>query len=197
MYAAYLLAGLGITHHKVAETEVVDDGFAEVDGKFFGVFVNECAPHLYDIVGILGLGALDDQGQIGVARPQLAGQFYAGFGVLDAFAHERNVADDAEDVFGILVVDFESFLVVACEHYLGTSAHTQHALVLVECFGREETRLRENEFVDYREHRAVESHRVLDDDDELHAHIVNVIVGIEFVLEQLDDGEQQVDVAKP
>ena len=67
--AAYLLAGLGVAHHKVAETELIDYGLAEIHREFLGVLVNERASHRPDIVDVLRFGAFDYEGQIGVTAP--------------------------------------------------------------------------------------------------------------------------------
>ena len=42
-------------------------------------------------------------------------------------------------MFGILVIQLQGLLIVACQHHFGTSAHAQHALMLVESLGGEKT----------------------------------------------------------
>ena len=100
-------------------------------------------------------------------------------------------------MLGISLVYLHGLLIVAGQHHLGAPAHTQHTLVLVEGLGREEARLGEDELIDNRQYRRVEAHRVLDKEYHLHAHAVDVVLGVELVLEQLDYGQQQVDVAEP
>ena len=62
-----LFAGFGIADHEVAEAEVVDDGLAEVYGKFFWVLVDERAAELDYVMGVFVFGTFDDHRQVGGA----------------------------------------------------------------------------------------------------------------------------------
>ncbi len=190
-------AAFGVADDEVAESEVVDDGFSEVDGEFLGVLVDEGASELADVVGVLGLGAFDDEGEVGVAFAEFAGEADACLGVFAAFAHEGDVADDSEDVVAVAVIEGEGFLIVAGEHDFGAPSHAEHLFVFVEGFGGEFARLFEDEFVDDGEHRGVESDGVFDEEDHLDPDAVDVVVGVHLVLEELDDGQEEVDVAQP
>ena len=96
----------------------------------------------------------------------------------------------------VAVEELDGLLVVTGEHYLGSAAHSQTLLVLVEGLGREDQRLLEQELVDRRQYRRVEPHRVFDQQEHLHADFVDV-VGVFLVFDKLDNGQQQVHVAEP
>ena len=196
-YAENLLAAFRIADYEVAEAEIVDDGFAEVDGEFLRVLVDESATDFDDVVGVFNLGAFDDERQIGVTLTKLACEPYASLRVLDALAHEGHVAYYTEDMVTVAVVEFKRLLIIAGKHHFWTSAHAQHLLMLVERLGRELARLLEYEFVDNRQNRRIESHRVLDEKYHLDTYAVNIVVGVHLVLEKFYYCEEQVDVAEP
>ncbi len=139
MDAAYLLACLRIAHHKIPETELVDDSLAEVHRKFLGVLVDKRATHLPDIIGILWLRAFDNERKIRIAPTQLPCQTYAGFRVLGTLALERYVTYHTEYVFGVSFIELQSLFIITCKHHFGTPAHTEHALMLVKSLGGEQT----------------------------------------------------------
>jgi len=190
------LEGRRVAYDEISESEVVHDGVSQVDRQLLGVLVDEYAAERPDGLGVGYLGGLDDDGQIRVALAEICAEPQAGLLVLDALAGERHVADDAEHLAAELLVQFHGFLVSTGEHHLGASAHTQHLLMLVEGLGGEEARLLEEELIDVRKDRRIEADGVLDHEDALHAHVADV-VGIELVLKELDDGQQQVEIAEP
>ena len=112
---------------------------------------------------------------------------YSGKAVLGAVAAEGYVADDAQRMAAVFLVQGHGLLVVASKHHLGTPAHTQHLLVLVERLGGKGHGLFQQKFVDMRQHRRVKSYRVLHQQYHLHAYVVDVVLGVHLVFQQLDD----------
>ena len=109
-------------------------------------------------MGILYFRRLYYHREIRVTFSEFAGEFYARLRIFHSFVLERNVAYNPENVLAVFVVKRHSLLVVAGKHHFRTSAHTEHLFMLVERLGRKLARLLEQEFVDQRKHRRIESH---------------------------------------
>ncbi len=193
----YFAARVGVADYEVAKAEVVHYGLPEIDGQLFAVFVEESAAELGHAFAVFRVARLDDDGQVGVAVAQIARQAQTRVLVLDAAALERHIADYAQYMLAVVVVEPPGLLVVARQHHLWPSAHAQHGLVGVERLGGEPLRLAQDELIERGQNRGVEAHRVLNEQNHLYAHAHNVVLGIQLVLEQLDDGHQQVDIAQP
>ena len=69
--------------------------------------------------------------------------------------------------------------------------------MLVQRLGGEVAALLQKEFIESGQNRRVESHRILNKHNQLHTHIVHIVLHIHEVLKQLDDCHQKVDVAQP
>ena len=117
--------------------------------------------------------------------------------VLHASEREAHVADDAEHVVGILLVQRHRLLIVAGEHHLWTSAHTQRGGMAVERLRGEALALGENVVVEIGKNGAVEADAVLHEQNHLHATLLDVVLEVHLVLDELDDGENEVGVAQP
>ncbi len=98
-------------------------------------------------------------------------------------------------MLAILLVECHSLLIVSREHHLGATAHAQHSLMSIERLGREAARLIEDEAVERGKHRRIEAHGVFYHEDELHAHAIHVVGSVHLVLDEFDDGHQQVHIA--
>ena len=95
------------------------------------------------------------------------------------------------------VVERGGFLVGARQSDLRTTAHAQGAPVLVEGFGGKLLTLLQDELIKLGQDGGVEPNVVFDENDELHSTLFYVVIEVHFVLEQLDDGEEQIGVAQP
>ena len=197
VYGHDLLARGGVAEDEVAKAEVVHHRLAQVDGQRLGVLVEEGAVQLAGLLAVFAVARLDDDGQVGVVLLYPPGQLQAGMHVLAPVVLEGDIAYHPQHVVVKLLVEPHGFLVVARQHHLGAPSHAQHGLVPVECLGRERLRLPQDELVERGQYRRVEAHRVLDEQYHLYAHLRDVVLGVHLVLDELDDGHQQVDVAQP
>ena len=197
MNAHNLLAGGGVDDYEVAEAEVLHYGVAQVHWQLFAVFVEECAVKLLHVGGVLHIARLDDDGQIGILAPQVSRQLQACLLVFDTVAGKRHVANHAQNVVAVFVVECHRLTIVSGKHHLRTATHTHHGFVGVERLGGEALRLPQNEIIERGEYRRIEAHRVLHQQYHLNAHLRNIVVGIHFVFNQFDDCHQQVHVAQP
>ena len=148
-------------------------------------------------VTVRRLRRLHDKRHVRVAGTYLAQQTGACLRVFLSLAGERGVGDDPEDVVLVLLVEAHCLLVGACQHDFRTSAHTQRPLVAVECLGGELLALLQHEAVEVGQHGRVEADGVLHHENHLYSDLLDVVRQVHLVLDELDDGEQQVGVAQP
>ena len=195
-YTHYLVAGLGVSDDEVAEAEVRHNCLTKVHWQLLGVLIQEYPADTRHLYSIRRLRRLYNQRQVWVALAQIARQAQSGMLVLHALALERHIADHTEHIVAIALIQRYRLLIISRKHHLGTPAHTQHLLVLIERLGREFARLGQQKAINMWQYRRIEAHRVLHDHYHLHTDISN-IGGIQPILEQLDDCQQQIHVTKP
>ena len=189
--------GRGVAEDEVAEAEVHLDGIAQIDVHLLRIFVDEVRSINRRAVHVLRLGRLEDERQEGVARTEFGQKFYtrsridlSGFGI-------ARVGDDTEHLLGVVLVEGKGLLVVARQHNLRSAAHAQGALVAVEGFSGKILALLEHKLVEFRQHGGVEADAVLHEENHLHTAFLDVVIEIHFVLNEFDDGEEEVGVAQP
>ena len=146
---------------------------------------------------VLRLRALHDERQEGRPLMDDAQKLQTRLRVLHATERKAHVADDAQHVVGILIVKRQRLLIVACEHHLWTSAHTQRGGMTVERLRGEALALCEDVVVEIGKNRTVEADAVLHEQYHLHATLQYVVLEVHLVLYELDDGENEVGVAEP
>ena len=110
---------------------------------------------------------------------------------------KSDVRDDTQQVVFVALVDPHGVLVVGCQQDLRTGTLTQNLLLLVVGIFQELTILQQHKFVDRGQVGRVVADRVLDQQNRLHATLQNILVGIHSVLDELDDGDDQVGIAVP
>ena len=179
---------------------------AQVDVHLLRVLVDEVEALGLGPLGVHRLAAGEDQGHVLVAPANLPQQLQAGLGV--AFLHvaqaangrlqgEAGVADDAQRVLVILLVEGHGLLVAGGEHHLGAAALALGGGMGVKGLGGEVFRLQEDVVIEIGQHGGVEADVVLDQQNHLHAGLLHVVVDVHLVLDELDDGEDEVGVAEP
>ena len=127
-----------------------------------------------------------------------AKEFHPRVGILRIVAFGVScIGDDPEHVFLVLFIEFHGLFVGACQHNLRPSAHAQCALVPVERLGGEIETLLQHELVEFRQDRGVETYAVFHKQYHLHTHFLHVVFQVHLVLDELDDGQQQVGVPQP
>ena len=97
----------------------------------------------------------------------------------------------------ILLVECHRLLVVSGQHHLGTATFALGGSVRVQGLGRETLRLREDIVIEVRQHRGVEADVILNEQNHLHAGLADIVVDVHLVLQQFDDGHDEVGVAEP
>ena len=188
---------VGVVDDEVAEAEVLHDLRLQVLRVAFGAFRDERCAQLPGIAFVLHLARLQDERYMAVDASQLTAQTVARQRVLFPFARETHVRNHAQDVVGVRVEDVHRLFVGACQHNLGAAPHAQHLQVVVEGLLREFAALFEHHTVQVGQGGGVEADGVFHQQDGLHAHRGQVVGGVQLVLNQFDDGQQQFRVAEP
>ena len=184
---------------------------AQVDAHLLRIFIDEMEPFSLGLLTVLTLRTFHDERHKLVARTNGPQQFQSSLGILlnarQAFAGTRravgglhgeaHIADDAEHVVVELFVDGPCLLVAACQHHFWSAAHTHCCRVRVQGLSGEVLTLDEQVVIEVREDGRIEADAVLDEEDELYARLLNVVLEVHAVLDELDDGEDEVGVAEP
>ena len=83
------------------------------------------------------------------------------------------------------------------QYNLRSPAHAQGTLVLVQGFRCKFLALFQHELVQVRQHRRIEADGVFHQQDHLYPHLLHIVLQVHLVLNQLDDGHQQVRIPQP
>ena len=110
---------------------------------------------------------------------------------------EAGVADDAQRVLVVLLVNLHRLLVVRGQHHLRTATLALGGGVGVQRLGREALRLCQYVIIEVWQYGGVEAYVVLDEQNHLHTGLAYVVLNVHLVLQQFDDGHDEVRVAKP
>ena len=179
---------------------------AQVDVHLLRVLVDKAEPLSLGFLLVRYLGALQDERHVLVTAADLTQQFQTGLGVtllhmtepsLMSMHREAGVADDTQHIVVVPLIPLHRLLIVGGQHHLGAAALTLGGGMGIERLGREILRLRQNVVVEIGQHRGVEADVVLDEQNHLHTGLMDVVLNVHAVLQQLDDGEDEVGVAQP
>lgn len=150
----------------------------------------------------LGLRRLQQDGHQRVVGLDAAAEVdarvaFLALGRVVAVQHEPNVGDHAQNVLLVTVVEFHGLLVIGGQRDFRPGTLAQNLLLLVEGILEEFCVLQQDQLVELGQVGRVETYRVLDEQDGLHAAVGDVLLGVHFILDQLDDGHDQVGIAVP
>ena len=111
--------------------------------------------------------------------------------------HEPHIGDYAQQVTLVTLVNHHRLFVIGRQQDFGTPALAQHLLLLVERLFEKLSALLQHQLINCGQVGRVITDRIFDQQDRLHAHPENIVVGVHPVLDQLDDRQDQVGVAVP
>ena len=195
--AQYFLARLRVADNEIAKSELVHNDLAQVLRVSLRVFMDKRHAEPFGIVGVASLARFENEGQVRVALLYHFGQGIARERVFLSVSHKTHVGNDAEEVVAVVFEHLGSLFERACQHNFGAAAHTQRLEVLVEGFFRELAALFQHDAIEVGQGGGIKSHGVLHEQNALHAHFGEVVVGVPFVLDEFDDGQQEFRVAEP
>ena len=196
----------GVTEDKVTKAHVLLHQMVQVYIHLRGVLIDEVEALGLGLLTVGRLLRIEDEGYIFIAPANLTQQLQACLGI--PFFHmaqpsggdlhrEAGVADDAEGILVILLIDLHRLLIVRGQHHLRPASFALGGSMGVEGLGRKTLRLGKDIVIEVRQHGGVETDVVLHEQDHLHTGLTDVVVDVHLVLQQLDDGEDEVGIAKP
>ena len=200
--AADLGPRVGVLEDEVPEGELLGDVFVQLREQRLGVLGDEPRAEARGLVGIGRLRGLQQHGHQRVVRLDAAAEVDAGVELLAlrrvvAVQHEAHVGDHAQQVLLVAVVELGGLLVARGQQDFRPRAFAQHLLLLVEGILQELGVLEQDQLVEFGQVGRVEADRVLDEQDCLHTPLEDVLRGVHVVLDELDDGDDEVRVAVP
>ena len=199
---ADLLARGGVLEDEVAEGELAVDVVVQLREQCLGVLGDESGAERLGLLAEGRLRGLQQNGHQRVVVLDAAAEVDAGVGLLAlgrilAVQDEPHVGDYSQQVLLVAVVELDGLLVAAGQQDLGPGPFAEHLLLLVEGVLQELGVLQQDQLVEFGQIGRVEADRVLDEQDRLHAADRDVLLGVHLVLDELDDGDDQVRVAVP
>ena len=111
--------------------------------------------------------------------------------------HQSHIRNHTQQILLIARIGLQCLLVTGCKKHLGSGTLTADLLLLVVGILQELAILHKDNLVKLRQIGRVETNRVLHQQDSLHATFQDVALGIELILHQLDDRDQQVSITVP
>ena len=197
MDAGHFLQGVGVAEDEVTEPEVIGHGFAQVDVHLLGILVDEHGIQFRGILAVTFFGRLQNQRDEWVVLAYLTQQTDPGFRVVYASTGKTGIGNDTQHVVLVLVIQVHGFLVRTGQHDFRTTAHAQRTLVLVQGFGGKLLALAEHELVEIGQYGRIEPDGVFHKQNHLYTDFLDVVLQVHLVLNQLDDGDQQVSIPQP
>ena len=188
---------MGIDDHEIAKAETLHDTCPQILRIALGVLINKGGVQFTRIDGIGRFRRFQDEGNDQARLADILPKLIAGVRILHPIVHKTHVGNDTQDVVLILVEDAHGLLVGTRQLDLRTATHTQGALVVVQCLLGEHLALLQDELIEVRQCRGVETDRVFHQKDDLHPYALRVVGRIHLILYQLDDGQEQLRVAQP
>ncbi len=195
--ARYFLVGVGVAEDEVAKSHVLFDEVAQLHGEHLGVLVHEVEMLTVGAILVGRLRAFHDERHKLVHPSYVFKKPESRLRVALAAPWKPHVADHAKAVVLVSPVYGHGLLIGAGEHHLRPSAHAQRGGVGVEGLGGEVAALLEYVAIEVGQDGGVEPHGVLYEQNHLHASLIHVVLDVHLVLDELDDGKDEVGVAKP
>ena len=195
--AGGFLAGLGIGDDEVAEAEFPADEFRQVVVEGLGPLDEEAGLQGFGHRAHAFLRGLHQDGHLGVVLADHPAQVDARVqlllrGLVAPVQDEADVGDDAQHVALVFLVQGHGVVVVRGHQDLRTGPLAEALLALVEGVPDGFAVLQEDEAVQFGEVDGVEADRVLHQEDALDAVLQDVHGRVPAVLQELDDGDDQV-----
>ena len=203
--AGNFLASIRVGEYEVAKAEILSHHVAQIHIHLLRVLVDEVVAAALGTFGILGLGTVHDERNVWVVVADGTKELEAGklvfllfrrASTLDRSHWKTAVADHAERVLAVAAIQAPCFFVVAGKHDLRAATHAECLKGGIERLGRKFETLLEHELIEVGQNGAVEADIVLHQENHLHA-CFHVMLKVHLVLDQLDDGQEQVGIAEP
>ena len=111
--------------------------------------------------------------------------------------HHADIGNDAEEIILVFLVGGQGVIVIGGEQNLRSGAFPVLLLVFVQCLLQELIALLQYKFIQFRQIGGIVPDGIFDQQNGLHSDFQDIIVRILLVLEQFDDGQNQISVSVP
>ena len=161
----HFLHRVRVSEDEITEAKVVAKVVAQVHINLLRVLVDETCVAFFGKFGILGFARIEDEGHVWVASTNGAQQLETSRLVLFPSGSQGKtaVADNTKCIVGKAIVEEPCFFIIACEHNLWPSAHSEHFETGVERFGGKLQTLLQDELVKRGQDAGIEANTVLND----------------------------------
>ena len=192
-----LLLGLRVQDHEITKTKTLHDLLTQILRVALRVLVDKRGAQLLRINLVTRLRRLEDERDDQSRLPNVLTKLITRIRIFYPGPHETHVRDNAQHVILVLLEDADRLLISTGQLDLGTATHTQRLLVTVQRLLGEHLALLEHELIKMRQGGRIETHRILDQHDDLHTDTFRIVRRVHLILNQLNDGEQQLRVTQP
>ena len=215
------LVGFRVTEDEIAEAHVLLHQATEIHTHLLGVLIYKAESLGFCLGTVVALGTLDDERHERIGLADVTEETQSGIRTFltsegigavlgirlllhlvaeslgGTLQRESGIADDTQGVVGILIVEFLRLFVGTGEHHLRTATHSHRGSMAVEGFLGKILALLEDIVVEVGQDGTVEAHGVFYQEYHLHACLPDIVLQVHLILNELDDGEDEVGVAQP
>ena len=215
------LVGFRIAEDEIAEAHVLLHQATEIYTHLLGVLIYKAESLGFCLGTVVALGTLDDERHERIGLADVTEETQSGIRTFltsegigavlgirlllhlvaeslgGTLQREPGIADDTQGVVGILIVEFLRLFVGTGEYHLRTATHSHRGSMAVEGFLGKILALLEDIVVEVGQDGTVEAHGVFYQEYHLHACLPDIVLQVHLILNELDDGEDEVGVAQP
>ena len=110
---------------------------------------------------------------------------------------ESGIADDTKGIIGILIIQFFRLLIGTGQNHLRATTHTHGSRMTIQGLLGKVLTLLKYIIIKVWQDGTVEANRVFYQEYHLNTSLQDVMLQVHLILNQLDDGEDEVGVAQP
>ena len=184
-------------NNKIAESQVFFHRPVKIQRKGFRILIDKPGIYFGGVFPVFGLRRSVYNGYVFIFAPYPFSQLFTRRFVFLSVLVKTHIREYAQHIVAVFLVKAHGFFVVAGKQNFGTPAHTHHTQVVVERFFRELFRLVKHIFIEQRQRRRIKTDGVFHQHNRLYANRPHIVFHVHFVLDQLDDGKQQIGISQP
>ena len=215
------LVGFRISEDEIAKPHVLLHQTAQVHTHLLGVLVHKAEAFCFCLGTVITLRTLKDKGHKRVILSDIAEKLQTcirtfltpkgicailwfdflfnfiskSFGC--TFQRESGITDDSKGIIGILIIQFLRLFISTSQYHLRTTTHTHGGSMPVQGFLGEVLTLLQNIIIEVRQDGAIEADGILYKKNHLYTSLPDIMLKIHLILNQLDDGKNQVGITQP
>ena len=197
MNAGYFLHRTRIDENKIAETEIPRNSIPQIDIHFLGILIDERSFKPGSIGTVALLCRLKNQRHVRITLADLSQQFNAGQRINGPFTGETGIGNNSQNIVLESFIEVHCFFIRTGKYNLGTAAHSQRPLMFVQSFRGKLLTLGEDKLIKIRQDRRIETDGIFHQQDHLNANFIDIMLQIHLILDQLDDGQEQIRISQP